>query len=366
MEDRVAETVKIGLLGAGGIVRAGHLPSLKRIPGVEVFAVADPAPGVAESLAQTASIPNVFTAAEPLLDIEGVDAVIIATPNDEHPRLAMAAAERGIHVLCEKPIGLNLAQAEAMLEAAEKAGTVHMTAFNYRFIPSMRWLAHRMAQGEIGTPHHFRSQRFQDMGDRALNWRQVKARCGSGELADMMAHRIDYSHMLIGRMTGLFGKVKNLLPERKTRDGQIQVSDVDDWAALIVVFENGCSGVFEATKVAPGYGSGLKSWDCVEINGPKGSFKFLLHEPTTLYYAAQGERYEAQPVPDEFLKMPGFPRDPHEGEPAQTFRWDQAWEFVSAIREGRQAVPSFREGVQTQKVLDAALKSSETGQWITL
>jgi predicted dehydrogenase len=194
----------------------------------------------------------------------------------------------------------------------------------------------------------------------------VKARCGSGELADMMAHRIDYSHMLIGRMTGLFGKVKNLLPERKTRDGQIQVSDVDDWAALIVEFENGCSGVFEATKVAPGYGSGLKSWDCVEINGPKGSFKFFLHEPTTLYYAAQGERYEAQPVPDEFLKGPGFPRAPHEGEPSQTFRWDQAWEFVSAIREGRQAMPSFREGAQTQAVLDAALKSSETGRWVTL
>jgi predicted dehydrogenase len=360
------ESVKVGLLGAGGIVRGCHLPGLSRIPEVEVLAAADPVPGKAKELADEHGIPHAFTDPDALLDLDGLDAVIVATPNDEHPRLVLGAVRRGLHVMCEKPLALDFETAREMADAAERAGVVNITAFTYRFVPSMRWLAHRIAAGEIGTPHHFRSQRFQDMGDRALGWRQEKARSGSGEIADMMAHRIDYSHMLIGKMTGLFGKVKNLLPERRRPDGSIQPSDVDDWSALIAEFETGCTGVFEATKVAPGYGRGLKSHDYVEIHGPEGSLKYYLHEPTTLYHALPNDLYQAEPVPEEFLKLPGSPRDPREGDPSVTFRWDQAWEFVSAIREGRPATPDLRAGARVQAVLDAALRSSEPGQWQTL
>lgn len=357
------KTVNVGLLGAGGIMRKCHLPGLSRIPGVEIRAIADPAPGKAQQLAEEAGIPLALTEPDRLLDFDGLDAVVIATPNDQHPPLAHAAIERGLHLLCEKPLALNHETARSMADAAERAGVVHMTAFTYRFVPSMRWMAHRIAGGEIGAPHHFRSQRFQDMGETALGWRQVRALCGSGEIADMMAHRIDYAHMLIGRIAGLFGKVKNLLPDRRNKDGSIQPSDVDDWAAMIVEFETGCTGVFESTKAVPGYGKGLKSHDFVEVNGSEGSLKYYLHQPGTLWHSDPNSLYEAQPVPEEFMKLPGSPRNPHEGDPSLTFRWDQAWEFVSAIREGRPAVPDLHAGAQVQAVLDAALESSETGRW---
>jgi predicted dehydrogenase len=359
----VPETIRVGFLGAGGIAQSCHLPGFLRLPDVRIRAVADPAPGLAKRVAEANSIPVAFDDPEELLALDDLDAIVIATPNDRHPGLAEAAAARGLHVLSEKPLGLNLPQAREMAEAAEKAGVVHMTAFTYRFVPSMRWMAHRIHDGEIGEPHHFRSQRFQDFGERALGWRQVRERCGSGELADMMSHRIDYAHWLIGPIAGLFGKVKNLLPERKTKDGGIQASDVDDWAALIAEFRSGCTGVFESTKVAGGRKAGLKSWDFVEANGPRGSLKYYLHEPTTLWHAERGGDYRPEPVPEPFLKLPGSPRDPATGDPSETFRWDQAWEFVSAIREKRPASPSFIDGARMQAVLDAALRSSEKGRW---
>ncbi|MBW3623743.1 MAG: Gfo/Idh/MocA family oxidoreductase [Armatimonadetes bacterium] len=359
------ETVTVGLLGAGGIIKGCHLPGLRRIPGVRLLAVADPAPGKAQEIADSAGIPHAFTEPERLMEMEDLDAVVIATPNIAHPPLVHAAAERKLHVLSEKPLALDPGTADRMVVAAEAAGIVHMTAFTYRFVPSMRWMAHRIANGEIGAPHHFRSQRFQDYGDKHRGWRMVKEICGSGELADMMSHRIDYSHMLIGPMAGLFGKVKNLLPERRGEDGSPLPSDVDDWAALIVEFESGCTGVFESSKGVAGYGQGLKSHDFVEVNGTDGSLKYYLHQPTTLWYAKPNGMYEAQPVPEEFLKLPGSPRDPREGDPGQTFRWDQAWEFISAIRENRPASPSLADGARVQAVLDAALRSSEEGRWIS-
>ncbi len=361
------ETVRVGLIGAGGVVRAGHLPSLQRLPGVEILAVADPAPGVAERVATDAGIPHAYLAAEPLLERDDLHAVVIATPNDEHPRLARAAAARGLHILSEKPLAVNLADAQSMLAAAEAAGVVHQTAFNYRFVPAIRWLASRVHAGEIGAPHHFRSQRFQDGGGFALGWRQQKERCGSGELADMMSHRIDFSHWIIGDVTGLFSRLVNLLPERAQRGGgPPQPSDVDDWASLLVRFDTGCTGVFEATSLAPGYGQGLQSWDSLEVNGSGGSLKYNMNEPTSLLYSAPGGQYAAQPVPPEFLTPPGAPWKTDEADPMTMFRWSQAWEFISAIREGRQAVPSFRDGVAVQRVLDAALRSNDERRWLDL
>ena len=100
------------------------------------------------------------------------------------------------------------------------------------------------------------------------------------------------------------------------------------------------------------------------ICGPEGSFRYDLREPTTLWRSSPGGRYAAEPVPEEWLKTPGSPRDASEGDPSETFRWDQAWEFVSAIRESRRATPCFADGLAVQSVLDAGLLSSAEGRWV--
>src|SRR6185503_19036510 len=122
---------------------------------------------------------------------DDVQAVIIATPNFTHAPIAKAAIAAGKHVLCEKPLAMNYPEAREIAEAAERAGIRHMTAFTYRFVPAMRYLAHLTKSGALGRPYHYRSCRLQDWGNRPLGWRQVSKLAGSGELGDMLSHRID-------------------------------------------------------------------------------------------------------------------------------------------------------------------------------
>ena len=145
---------------------------------------------------------------EEIVRRDDVHAVIIATPNFTHAPIALAAIAHGKHVLCEKPLALNAADARAMAEAADRAGVRHMTAFTYRFVPAMRYLRHLVQRGDLGQPYHYRSCRLQDWGTRNLGWRQVKKLAGTGELGDMLSHRIDFAHLLVGPMQRLVANLK--------------------------------------------------------------------------------------------------------------------------------------------------------------
>ena len=116
------------------------------------------------------------TDAEALCRSDEIDAVVIATPNDTHRPIAVAAARAGKHVMCEKPLGLSAGEVRAMYEAARDARVVHMTAFTYRFAPAMRYLRHLLKSGALGTPRHFRSQRFLDWPETSWGWRQYRSR----------------------------------------------------------------------------------------------------------------------------------------------------------------------------------------------
>ena len=117
--------------------------------------------------------------------------------------------------MSEKPLGLNYEETEAMVAAVTAAGVVNMTAFTYRFVPAMRYMKHLVDQGVVGTPYHFRVNRLQDWGDRAVGWRQVKALAGSGELGDMLSHRIDYGHYLLGPIGRVVAQMRQYLTERR-------------------------------------------------------------------------------------------------------------------------------------------------------
>jgi predicted dehydrogenase len=293
---------------------------------------------------------------------DDVDAVIIATPNATHLPIALAAFENGKHVLCEKPLALNLADAKRMAQAAEQAGVRHMTAFTYRFVPAMRYLSHLVQRGDIGQPCHFRSCRLQDWGARNLGWRQVKRLSGTGELGYMLSHRIDFAHLLIGPMRRLVAGMQRLFDVRHG-----QPSDVDDWVAILAEFENGATGVLESSKLAAGRNESWRSLDYVELNGSDRSFVFRTGLWNTLETGkAGGPGLETISVPEEFWRWPGSPRDTRSGDPLVTFRYDQAWEFVDAIRNQRPCVPSFHDGVRAQAVMDAAVSSAQARGWVDL
>jgi len=356
------DLLNFAIIGCGGITLQNHLPGLALCPDVKVRAVCDVDVVTLEHARQRTGATIASTRHEDILKREDIHAVIIATPNFTHAPIALDAIAHGKHVLCEKPLAMNHSDAMAMTEAADRASVRHMTAFTYRFVPAMRYLAHLVQRGDLGQPYHFRSCRLQDWGTRSVGWRQVKQLAGTGELGDMLSHRIDFAHLLVGPMSRLVAHLKQWHPLRGD-----QPNDLDDWAAILADFQNGATGVLESSKLASGRNESWRSLDYVEINGSERSFVFITGEWNKLQTGRLGgPGLETIEVPHEFWKLPGALRDPGQGDPLVTFRYDQAWEFVDAIRSHRPCVPSFHDGANVLRVMDAALKSAETRQWVEL
>jgi predicted dehydrogenase len=240
-----------------------------------------------------------------------VDAVVIATPNRSHHPIAMAAIAAGLHVLCEKPLALTLREAREMAEAADRAGVRHMTAFTYRFVPAMRYVKHLVSQGFVGEPWHFRAQRFQDWGRRALGWRQRLADAGSGEIGDMLSHRIDYGHLLVGPIARVMAQTQLLVPMRVDAPARSTRPTRRTGSGCLATFASGASGVLESTKVATGRGEGGRSHDYCEVNGPEGTLVYELAHPQRILAARRGGSGLAEvPVPAEWLTYSGAALEP--------------------------------------------------------
>lgn len=357
--------VRVAVIGAGAVSDYHHVPALKLDPRVELVAVCDASAELLEKRRADWGVERVTTDPEEVCRDDNVDAVIIATPNFTHKPIALAAAKAGKHVMCEKPLGINAGEVRDMYEACRDAKVVHMTAFTYRFAPSMRYLKHLLRSGALGTPRHFRSQRFLDWPETSWGWRQYQDKAGAGDLYDMTIHRIDFAIDLLGPIKHVCGAVARFAPRTAAPDGTpCAPSNVDDWSSLIGEFESGATGVWEGTTLAKGYGRNGFGHEWAEINGSEASAVYRLHEPNTILLGKTGQDLATVPVPIDFLKPKGSPRDPGQGEPATVFRYDLVWEFVSAIIEKREAVPSFFDGLNAQIVADAVLKSYDTRSWI--
>ena len=355
-------TIGVAIVGCGGITLQNHLPGLALCKDTRVTALCDNNAATLEKASRDTGINVTSTKYEEIVTRDDVQAVIIATPNIAHGPVALAAIAAGKHVLCEKPLAMNYAEAKSMADAADAANVRHMTAFTYRFVPAMRYLGHLIEQGELGTAYHYRSCRLQDWGTRYLGWRQVKALSSTGELGDMLAHRIDFAQHLVGPMERIVASLKRLV---ETREGK--PSDLDDWSAILAEFRTGATGVLESSKLASGHNEGWRSLDYVELNGSEGTFQFTTGKWNELQYGKVGGPGLAPlAVPREFWVWPGCPRDPSVGDPLIAFRYDQAFEFIDAIRNQRPCVPSFHDGVLTQAVIDGAVRSAETRAWVEL
>lgn len=356
--------VKIALLGAGAVSDYHHAPGIRLDSRARLTAACDASPELLAKRKEQWNLELVSTDFEEVCASPLVDAVIIATPNFTHLPMALAAARHGKHIMCEKPLGLNAGEVRTMYHAARDAGVVHMTAFTYRFAPSMRYLKSLLDGGALGEPRHFRSQRFLDLPETSWGWRQYKDKAGAGDLFDMTIHRIDFAIDLLGPLSRICGAVARFAPRNQTASGEgCPPSEVDDWSSLIGEFSSGAVGVWEGTTLAKGYGLNGFGHEWAEINGSEGSAVYRLHEPNRILVGKTGSDLAPVDVPKEFLKPAGSPRDPSQGEPATVFRYDLVWEFVSAICENRDAIPCFYDGLRAQQVADAVLASHAERVW---
>lgn len=363
----MAGKVRIAIIGAGAVSDYHHVPGIRLDPRAELVAICDPNEQLLAQRQKDWGPTKHTTKFEDIASDPDIDAAIIATPNFTHKPIALACIAGGKHVMCEKPLGLNFDESREMYRAARDKDARHMTAFTYRFCPSMRYLKHLVSTGSLGTPRHFRSQRFLDWPETSWSWRQYKKLAGAGDLFDMTIHRIDFAQDLMGRMTSICGAVAQYVPRTTKPDGtQCSPSEVDDWSALIAQFQGGAMGVLEGSTLMKGYHYNGFGRDWAEVNGSEGTGVYQLTEPNTILLGKHGQTLEKVPVPEQFLKPAGSPRNPADGVPSTVFRYDLVYEFVSAIVEKRKAVPGFDDGALAQAVADAVLSSFEMKTWISL
>lgn len=361
------QPVRIAIIGAGAVADYHHVPGIKLDPRAQLVAACDPNEALLAKRQQDWGPTKKTTKYEEIAADPDIDAVIICTPNHTHLPITLACLEGGKHVMCEKPLGLNFAESALMYRTARDRNLRHMTAFTYRFAPSMIYLRHLLTSGGLGVPRHFRSQRFLDWPETSWSWRQYKKTAGAGDLFDMTIHRIDYAQDLMGQMTAICGAVAQFAPRDKNPDGSAcPPSEVDDWSALICQFARGGVGVLEGTTLAKGYHFDGFGHDWAEVNGSEATAVYQLKEPNTILVGKHGESLKKVEVPQEFLSPAGSPRDPSQGVPSTVFRYDLMWEFVSAIVEGRDCVPGFDHGASAQAVADAVLESFDKRTWINI
>ena len=181
----MSQPVRIAIIGAGAVADYHHVPGIRLDPRARLVAACDPNEQLLQQRKSDWNITKTTTDFRAIANDPEIDAVIICTPNDTHHPIALACLEGGKHVMCEKPLGLNFAESQAMYRAAQSRGLRHMTAFTYRFAPSMRYLRHLLYTGALGVPRHFRSQRFLDWPETSWGWRQYKKNAGAGDLFDL-------------------------------------------------------------------------------------------------------------------------------------------------------------------------------------
>jgi predicted dehydrogenase len=316
-----------------------------------------------------------------VIDDPGVDLVDIAVPNDQHPEIAIAAAEAGKHVLCEKPLARTAEEARAMRDAVVRAGVVHMVAFNYRRTPAVALARKLIDEGAIGRVRNFRGTYLQDWSndpDLPLSWRFRADVAGSGALGDIGTHVIDFARYLVGEVSAVNAVTHRYIEDRPVPDGgadQLAAAaklegarrepvDVDDEVTTLLRFENGALGSIEATRAA----HGRKNYLTFEIHGEHGTlvFDYERRDELKLYSTAdpvdrQGFRTiltgPSHPYGDGLWPIPGL------GIGYGETKIIECRDLMAAIADGTEADPSFEDGYRIACITDAVVASAETGSW---
>jgi predicted dehydrogenase len=286
-------------------------------------------------------------------------------PNNLHGEPTIAAAEAGKHVICEKPLGRDAAEAYETWQRVEAAGVKHMCGYNYRFVPAMRLARQIIESGELGDIFHFRGSYLQEWivdADFPMVWRLDKSVAGSGALGDLGAHVIDLARYLVGEIAAVSAVTKTFVPEREG-----QKVDVDDAVESLVEFDNGAVGTIEASRFCLGRKNAF-TW---EINGSKGSLAFDLERLNELQVHMKDSKpgASAQGFRTVLVSEADHPFWEHWWPQGHMIGWEhtfvhQLHHFLTAIRDDGDVAPhgaTLEDGYRAAEVCDAMLRSAQGG-----
>jgi predicted dehydrogenase len=307
-----------------------------------------------------------------LVERRDIDLIDIASPNDTHADIAVAAARAGKMVMCEKPLARTVAEAQSMVAAVERAGVPNMVWYNYRRVPAVMLLKSRIDGGEFGRIFHYRAQFLQDwtisadvpQGGEGL-WRLDAGVAGSGVTGDLLAHCIDTALWLNGSLSEVSAMTETFIKQRThTLTGKMEPVGIDDASAFLGRFENGSLALFEATRYARGH----KALYTLEINGEHASARWDLHDLHRLQWFDHRDEGQMRGWRSIHVTDGDHPYMKHWWVPGLQIGYEHTFihqfaDFLTAAAAGRVAEPTFRDGLLTDCVTDAVLKSARTRQW---
>jgi predicted dehydrogenase len=362
----MSKQVRVGVVGTSWWADFMYYSVLQRHPQAQLTAICGRNQENAQAVAQKYAIPHVFGDYRALIASGLIDALVIATPDDLHHPITLAALEAGLHVLCEKPLALNASDAYQMYQRAQEAGMIHMALFTWRFMPHTQYLLKLIADGYIGRCYdaHFHFYGLYDTN--SYSWRMDQQRA-NGILGDLGAHMIDLARLLVGEIAQISAKISTFRAWQGA-DGK-PITPANDSAMLLLAFANGAQG-FIHTSADTVLGERWMEQRIV-LHGDAGTLE--MHMP---YQGPQsgGRIRGARHGESSFQDLPipaAFWGDVDSSTPFMTHVTELFGRqsigprlFIDRILTQQQGAPDFYDGWQAQRVIDAALESDRTGRWV--
>lgn len=307
-----------------------------------------------------------------LIDDKSIDLIDIASPNDTHMEIAVAAAQAGKMVMCEKPLGRTAAESRKMVEAVERAGVANMVWYNYRRVPAVTLAKQLIDEGRLGKIFHYRAKFLQDwtiskdlpQGGQGL-WRLDVGVAGSGVTGDLLAHCIDTAMWLNGGISTVSGMTETFIKERHHNvTGKTETVGIDDASLFLARFDNGSLASFEATRYARGH----KALYTLEINGEHASIAWDLHDLHRLQYFDHRDEGRTRGWRSVHITDGDHPYMGKWWVPGLQIGYEhtfihQVADFIEGLSTGKPAAPTFRDALATDLVTDAVLRSAASGRW---
>ncbi len=326
----------------------------------------------AKAFAQKWGYESVETDWRKLVEREDIDLIDIATPNNTHAEIAIAAAKAGKMILCEKPLSMDGKQGEKMVKEIKKAGVPNMVWYNYRRVPAVTLAKQLIDEGRLGRIFHYRAKFLQDwtiskelpQGGAGL-WRLDVKSAGSGVTGDLLAHCIDTAIWLNGGIGSVTAMTETFIKERKHNlTGKVEKVGIDDACAFLARFKNGSLATFESTRYARGH----KALYTFEINGENASIAWDLHDLHRLQYFDHRDEGKLRGWRSIHITDSDHPYMKNWWVPGLQIGYEhtfihQVADFLAGLGAKKPAHPDFRDALETQYVCDAVLKSARTGRW---
>lgn len=315
---------------------------------------------------------NIETDWRKVVENPDIDIIDICVPNNLHAPIAIAAAENGKIVFTEKPLARSVEEGEKMVAAVEKAGVRNMVWYNYRRVPAVTLAKNIIDSGKLGRIFHLRAQFLQDWTISAKvpiggqsNWRLDSEAAGSGVTGDLLAHCIDTAMWWNGPITRVVARTETFIKERKHADsGKNTPVGIDDGTMFLCDFANGSLGNFEATRYARGH----KAKNFIEINGEHASIAWDLHDLQRLQYFDHKDEGIVRGWRSIHVTDGDQPYMGNWWVPGLSIGYEHSFthqvaDFFKSLETGEIIGPTFKDGLQTQKVCDAVINSGKENVW---